>query len=76
MLILPDALYTERMVLRGLFLAPGALMMARRAGAVRHIKYGHTILYKGSWILEWLESMTVPATAAGCEQQEQEPADV
>jgi hypothetical protein len=40
-------------------LSPATLAAARRAGALRHTRRGHRILYKGSWILAWLESEAV-----------------
>jgi hypothetical protein len=55
-LIQSEALYDDRALRQALGLTPSALAAARRSGALRFSRQGKRILYKGAWVLEWLES--------------------
>ncbi len=52
----PDAIYHDGQV-RLLLGLPGAtLTRCRRLGTLRHSRQGHSILYRGQWLLDWLEA--------------------
>lgn len=55
-LIEPDALYDDGALRQALGLTPTALAGARRRGTLRHSRQGKRTLYKGAWVLAWLES--------------------
>lgn len=56
-----DALYDDRALRRALGLSAAALAAARRSGALRYTRQGRQRLYKGAWILAWIESSANPA---------------
>jgi hypothetical protein len=56
-LIAPEALYDDGSLRQALGLAPATLAAARRAGTLRFTRTGKRTLYKGEWILAWLESL-------------------
>lgn len=55
-LIEPEALYDDGSLRQALGVTPAALAAARRAGTLRYTRTGKRSLYKGEWILSWLES--------------------
>jgi hypothetical protein len=59
-LIEPEALYDDGALRQALGLTSAALTAARRAGTLRHTRQGKRTLYKGAWILDWLESESAP----------------
>jgi len=64
----PDALYDDGSLRRALGLTSASLAAARRAGLLRFTSQGKRTLYKGAWILDWLDAPTEPhQTAAGRE---------
>ncbi len=48
--IAPEAYYDDGALRRSLGLSPGTLAAARRGGTLRHVRRGHRILYRGSWV--------------------------
>ena len=58
-LIKPEALYDDTALGQALGLTPAALAAARREGSLRYTRKGKRTLYKGEWILDWLESEPV-----------------
>ena len=56
----PEALYDDASLRQSLGLSPTALSSARRSGTLRHIRKGKRTLYKGVWVLAWLESESEP----------------
>ena len=58
----PHAVYDDALLIIGLGLSSTAVDRARRTGALRHMRAGHRILYRGQWIIDWLE--------AGADRQE------
>jgi hypothetical protein len=62
-MIEPEALYDDGALRQALGLTPAALAAARRAGRLRFCRQGKRTLYRGSWILSWLESEASPAIA-------------
>jgi hypothetical protein len=67
-LIEPEALYDDGALHQALGLTPSTLAAARRSGALRFSRQGKRILYKGVWVLSWLESASTcsePQTGRG-----------
>ncbi len=56
----PDAIYDDGALVLALGLTHAALTTARRRGRLRHTRSGRRILYRGQWILDWLESHARP----------------
>ena len=56
----PTGIYDNAALVLTLGLTHEAIGRARRGGLLRHIRNGHRILYRGSWIIEWLESEAQP----------------
>ncbi len=54
-LIEPDAIYTDGDIRLALGLTTATLSRARRDGRLRYSRQGRTLLYRGSWLLDWLE---------------------
>ncbi len=55
-----EALYDDGALQQALGLTASALASARRAGTLRYIRKGKRTLYKGNWILSWLEAEAEP----------------
>jgi hypothetical protein len=65
-LIQPDALYDDGTLRQAIGLTAATLAAARRARLLRYTRQGKRTLYKGAWILAWLENAaTSPQTAMG-----------
>jgi hypothetical protein len=56
----PDALYDDNALRQALGLTPATLAAGRRARTLRHVRRGKRILYRGSWILAWLDAESSP----------------
>jgi hypothetical protein len=54
--LLPDAFYDDSALHQAVGLSPATLAAARRSGDLRFSRRGNRTLYKGSWVLAWLES--------------------
>lgn len=52
----PDAIYDDSALVLTLGLTHAAIARARRTGRLRHTQNGRRILYRGRWIIDWLES--------------------
>ena len=63
-----DALYDDGALRHAVGLTEATLATARRRGALRFSRQGKRILYRGSWVLAWLESTSSNPTA--CIRQE------
>jgi hypothetical protein len=60
-----DAFYDDWTLSDALGVPLGTLGGARRSGSLRFTRKGKRILYKGSWVLDWLDSSAVqPAVDA------------
>ncbi len=59
-MIEPEALYDDGALRQCIGLTPATLAAARRDGTLRHTRKGKRTLYKGEWILSWLESGAAP----------------
>ena len=66
-LIDPEALYEDGALRRALGLSPAALAAARRSGTLRFTRQGHRVLYRGAWILSWIETSATQRDAEGRE---------
>lgn len=51
----PEAIYDDAALVLGLGVAQTALTQARRVGHLRSTRKGHRVLYRGQWIVDWLE---------------------
>ncbi len=54
-LIQPDAIYSDGDVRLALGVTASALVRARRESRLKFTRQGHSILYRGQWLLDWLE---------------------
>jgi hypothetical protein len=61
-LIEPESLLDDSTLRQVLGLTPSTLANARRSGTLRHTRQGKRVLYKGAWVLDWLEIESAPAT--------------
>lgn len=52
----PDAIYDDGALVLTLGLTHAAIARARRDKRLRYTRNGRRILYRGQWILDWLES--------------------
>ncbi len=51
----PDGIYDDGTLVLGLGVTQTTLTRARRAGHLRSTRKGHRVLYRGQWIIDWLE---------------------
>ncbi len=51
----PEAVYTDADLRLMLGLTSAALSRARRQGRLRYSRQGRRVLYRGQWIVDWLE---------------------
>jgi hypothetical protein len=63
--LLPDAIYREDALIQILNLPREALRRARRDGLLRYSRPGKTPLYRGSWVISWLEAQSVSTREGG-----------
>jgi hypothetical protein len=68
-LIEPEALYDDGALRQALGLTPAALATGRRAGALRYSRQGKRTLYKGAWVLAWIEGQAENADRRRSRQQ-------
>ena len=52
----PDAVYDDGALVLTLGLTHAAISRARRRGDLRYAREGRRVLYRGQWIIDWLES--------------------
>ena len=52
----PDAIYDDGALVLTLGLTYAAIARARRNKRLRYTRNGRRILYRGQWIIDWLES--------------------
>jgi hypothetical protein len=52
----PAAVYDDGTLVLGLGITHAALASARRRGALRFMKSGRRTLYRGQWVLDWLDA--------------------
>jgi hypothetical protein len=52
----PDGLYDDGAVVLALDIPSATLARARRTGRLRHTRQGRRVLYRGQWLLDWLEA--------------------
>ena len=63
----PDGIYDDAALVLGLGVTHATLGRARRARELRATRKGRRTLYRGQWILDWLESQAAksPTVAEG-----------
>ncbi len=61
----PNAIYGEGDLVLGLGITQAALLKARRAGQLRFIRKGKRVLFRGQWLLDWVDGNTC-RPAGGC----------
>jgi hypothetical protein len=54
--IAPEAVYDDTALKQALGLSPAALSSGRRSGKLRYARKGNRTLYRGAWVLHWLDS--------------------
>jgi hypothetical protein len=64
----PDAIYDDAALVLGLGLTTGVLSRERDIGRLRFTRLGRRVLYRGAWILDWLNAGT--STRRGSQTQE------
>lgn len=52
----PDAIYRDGEVRLLLGLTSTTMARARRTGRLRYTRQGRAVLYRGRWLLDWLEA--------------------
>lgn len=50
-----DAVYTLSDLQLGLNLTQATINAARRRGELQSFRTGHSVLFRGQWVLDWLE---------------------
>ncbi|HEV8066212.1 MAG TPA: hypothetical protein VGP76_00650 [Planctomycetaceae bacterium] len=55
-----NAVYTDGDLRLSLDLTSATTSRARRTGRLRYTRQGRTILYRGLWVLDWLERESKP----------------
>lgn len=65
----PDGFYTDR-ALDLMGISATALAQARKSGELKHRRVGRRgrALYRGSWVLSWLDRAGEPAPSQACGQ--------
>ncbi len=61
----PDAIYDDGALVLTLGLTHAAIARARRNKRLRYTRNGRRILYRGQWIIDWLESDACRAGGGG-----------
>ena len=61
----PGAIYDDAALVLGLGLTQAALARARRAGHLRSTRKGRRVLYRGRWVIDWLEQDSAPNAQGG-----------
>ena len=54
--IAPDGIYDDGVLVLTLGLTHAAIARARRDKRLRYTRNGRRVLYRGQWIIDWLES--------------------
>lgn len=52
----PEAVYDDAALVLGLGVTYAALARSRRAGTLRASRKGRRTLYRGQWVLDWLDA--------------------
>ena len=60
-----DAFYDDWVLSEALGLPLGTIVTARRTGALRFTQKGKRTLYKGSWVVDWLDSSAIQLAVGG-----------
>jgi hypothetical protein len=60
-----EAFYDDWALSESLGIPLGTIASARRSGALRSVQKGKRTLYRGSWVLTWLDSPPTQTAAQG-----------
>lgn len=60
----PAGVYDDGSLVIGLRLTYATLAKARRTGELRFTRKGKRVLYRGEWLIEWLEHRPSPSEGA------------
>jgi hypothetical protein len=62
----PDKFYSDALAQKVSGLTRSAFEQGRKSGKLKSVKRGHTCIYKGQWLLDWLtpDDDSRPAGAA------------
>ncbi len=60
----PDAIYDEGALVLTLGLTHAAIARARRDDRLRYARSGHRVLFRGQWIMDWLDHDSRPTAGA------------
>ena len=52
----PDCIYLDGDVRFALDLTSATLARARRDGRLRFTRQGHSVIYRGRWLIDWIEA--------------------
>ena len=52
----PHSIYLDGDVRLALDVSSATLRRARSDGHLRYTRQGHTVIYRGQWLIDWLES--------------------
>lgn len=61
----PDGFYTNGQLRLLLNVSSRALAAARRTGQLRYARKGMVVIYRGAWVIDWLESESKGGKANG-----------
>lgn len=61
----PESYYDGDLLFSLLDLSHSTLVTARRAGRLRYTRAGNRILYRGQWLLDWLETPGITSSKGG-----------
>lgn len=61
----PEAIYDDGALRQGIGITSSALAAARRSGALQFARKGNRTLYKGAWVLAWIDPSSSAPEATG-----------
>lgn len=61
----PEGIYAEGDIRRMLQLSEQDLRRARKLGLLRFVRNGHGRIYRGQWILDWIEAAAEQGIVVG-----------
>ena len=66
MILTPSAIYDDATLRLGLGLTSATLARARREGRLRFTRKGRRTLYRGQWVLDWLNDSDAQHRGVAC----------
>jgi hypothetical protein len=71
--IIPDALYDDSLFCLQLGLSIDSVVKGRRSGLLRFARVGKRTLYRGDWVMAWIEAVARPFQSVKADQEEKQP---